>query len=251
MLVSAQRYENQRHYADAKALYESLHIQYRGMGDVEGQLVVLTGLSRISLMVDRAQYTGYLAQMEELVNMVEPQKGYHIKTLELYRLYLEAKWDSLVVTAQTSDEYPGIANLQILSYKVQADAYLQNIQDNDLAQLEKLYSRYYRLMRSRKFSHPEAVSNAAYSLAYSYMLSSDLQKASKYMKRARHIDYANGLFYSYAYDLWLAGQIAMAQGNRSDAIASFTKARDIFASFEDSVMQAKMSNELEQLTERK
>ena len=251
MLVSAQRYENHRQYIDAKAMYELLLNNYRGMGDVEGQLVALAGLSRICLTSDTAQYHVYLSQMSELIDVVDTHKSYHIQTLELYRLYLDAKWDSLALTAVPKDTYPGEANMQILSYKVQADAYLQNLQAADLAYLERLYSRYLRKIRSRKFSHPEAVSNAAYSLAYSYMLSSDLQKADKYLKHALQIDYAYGLFYSYAYDLWLEGQIAVAQGNNGNAIASLTKARDIFATFTDTRMQDKISKDLEQLTERK
>jgi len=248
ILVFAQQLELQHRYADALSGYQSARRQYIYLADSEGQLLALSGLARVSAITeDNEKLEYYRAQMQNMIEMIDKSKRYHLLLLELQVLHQQQDYTRMSELARYSEETPELARLQILTYKVQADAYLKKGDEEEFRYLVYLYNRYAKRLKARKFNSPELVTNAAYSLAYHHYTKLEPVTAKRYIRQAKDIDFRYGLFYNYAFDLWLEGNVFKQENSKREAISALYSALLIFQQYDDKAMQEKINQELRTL----
>ncbi len=223
ILALAQGKELNQQYQDALLMYDHAMRMYQEFADIDGLLQSMAGTARIKLSLGETEpYHSIISEMEQLVAHTGASRRHHLVLLELHQLSTDGSWSEIAQKAIVSQDYTHNANLQILSYKVQANTYLKQINENDVRDLNKLYKK--SLRRMRRDNMPQVVSQAAYSLAYHYYETNNLNKARKYLKVASRIDYANALFTALGYDMWLAGRIAIKEKDYDKARYELTRA---------------------------
>ncbi|MDZ4121197.1 MAG: hypothetical protein U1C33_02155, partial [Candidatus Cloacimonadaceae bacterium] len=165
-------------------------------------------MARIHLYQDRlAEYNAHLQQMQDIIAKAAPHRSYHLVLMQLAHHRHSGDWSHISSLALVRDSYPFQARLQILSYKIQAEAYHRQTNPESVKALTRHFKQAMR--RLDRSSQPQLASHAAYSLAYYYFVHQDIKKAENYLAIAKRIDYAYSLFGSLAYDLWLEAQLAI------------------------------------------
>lgn len=248
MLVYAQQLENQHRYSEAKTAFQSARHQYVLLADSEGLLLSLSGLARVSSLLDDAKGVGqYREQMEDLISMIDKSKGYHLLLLDLQVLHQQRDYAKVSELARLRENFPDEARLQVLTYKIQAESYLNKSDPEEARYLTALFNRYAGRLKARKFNSPELVTNAAYALAYHHYSKTEPFMAKKYLRQAKDIDFRYGLFYNYAFDLWLEAKVALLENDRAKSVSSLYSSLLIFQQFNDTAMVEKINQDLAKL----
>jgi hypothetical protein len=247
-LILAQRTEYQ--FENAALLFKSAWQQYRTMADIEGQLSALSGLGRVALQQsDLLAYHHYLQSMQDLVDTIDSTKSYHPVILELNRLHREKKWQELVEFTRIESFYPRTAKMQILAFQIQANTYLRNVNKSDINRLTSWQKKYARRLTNRRYSHPQIVANASYTLAFYHYSERNIERAKHFVHEAKKIDYQYGFFYNYAFDLWLEANIAIQTKAFYQAEILLHQAKIIFQEYHDESMVKKIEKNLIQIRE--
>ncbi len=247
ILALAQGKELNQQYHDAILMYDHAFRQYQEFADLEGLLQCLAGHARIHLSLDdQDKYETILEEMEQLILNTTETKRYHLLLVELHRLSGAHEWGLIAKNAVSDESYPHMVNLQILSYRVQANTFLKIKDANSVKELNRLYKSSLRKMRNHNM--PQVVSQAAYSLAYHYFNHGEPGKAKKHLKVSSRIDYANALFTALGYDLWLSAKIAAQEGNLEKAKLDLSRAALILERHNQSAQAEAIRRELKELT---
>lgn len=248
MLQSAQRQEAESR-TEALAAYQSALRQYRSFAGIEGELWALAGIARIKYTENGAQaYQQIRAEMDDAVSRIAPQYGYIPLILDLQLLQSKADWQGIASLAQVKDTYPANIKLRILSYGVQAKAYLGKSDATAAANLSKLYKKALRGVHRKGAVHALETARAGYSLAYHHYSLAGYDTAVKYARQAAELDRLYGNHTGLGYDLWLQGQCAARQSNHAQALALLLKAQRIFDALDSGERPANLETDIQTLS---
>ncbi len=237
LLQQAQRLELSRRLTDSIDGYESALRNYELIDDLEGQVISMVGIARNQLQLGfPGDFEQTRTDLAKLIELNSDLYDYHLKILDLYHLYHGQKWQDIRQLGIIESHYPDLAKIQILSYRVQADARLKQMNTEYIRQLERLTSLYHRRLRQNRPISPEIVSTGYYSLAYYHLVHSRPERARRHISKAREIDYTYEIYLNLAYDLWLEAKIAQATGNVKEMTGLLLRSRKIFAYFAEGAM---------------
>ena len=249
-LKLAQDYELSGRYANAIDSYTFAQEIYQSFADTEGELYALSGLARIELSQgapDAAQE--FRAQMQDLVELVEPKQAPILLLYDLHVLHRTKDYAQISQLAVPSRDMSPSQRMQVLSYAVQADAYLQAEDRGKTAELKKLIKKQAKKPLRKRLINPQILSEAYYSLAYHYYTHKDFTGCLSYLKGALKLDYVYGNFASLGYSTWLEGKARAGLGQTQAAISLLLKARQIFQSASNLEMITQTDSDLEALNQ--
>lgn len=231
-LKLAHNLEQKQQLRDAWITYQSAYDQYSNFASFKGKLYALAGLARIAYLTDDAALLSEKQRMmKEIVQDGEPDAAYIPQLVELYILQDQKDYQGVRDSALDSYDYPIDARMQILSYQLQAEAYLnpgyKSVGYEDLLRLSK---RYKRSLKSDFSADPSVLSGALYALAYQSYGVGDLRQAERDLQSAIELDYLYENFPSLGYGYWLKGKIFEKEGDDTRALANFLRAKSIFES---------------------
>jgi|GEM_PF-6971793 len=241
-LTMAHRAEQNRNFAQAQEFYAKALNGYKLLADPNGVMEVYSGFARIALLQDiQPDFDTWYAKMQDMnVNLYSANCHYMV-LIDLYRLHQLQSWKELNNYAIVKDDFPIVAKLQILSYKVQTNSLL-GINDPD--SWKQLVSAYYKAKKQQP-KPASALSMEAYSIAYYFMAIKDYKKAERYIDQAIYYDYTSASYSSLATSLLLAATIAEKAGDMRTQRASLMRAKMIYEGLGD----AKASQEIQQVLE--
>lgn len=249
-LKLAQDYELQRRHANAVDTYSFALDLYRSFADPEGQMHCLSGLARIAFeQANTAEAEDYRLQMEEIVSEIEP-RCHPILLLYDLHLALAANNYELISRYAVVDELMDRSQqMQVLSYKIQADSFLGRAERDQVRRLEKLSAIHLKKPLRKRQINPQILSQACYALGYHYYIEDNYPKAEKYLTLSNRIDYSYGNFGSLAYGLWLQGRVFAAREEEHAARSHYLRARQIFQNFANLPMLDQLDEDLNRLDE--
>lgn len=247
-LKLAQDYEQQKRFANAIDTYVFALDLYRSFANTEGQMYCLSGLARIKLeQSDLDAADEYRYEMQEIAEQIDPDNAVILLLYDLHKLQLDRNYQEISIVAVASEKYTDSQKMQVLSYKIQADAYLENTDQSKVRQLERLAAKHFRKPLRKRQINPQILSQAAYSLAYHYYVAGNLDKADYYLRRSVNLDYSYGNFASLGYSLWLQAKTQMARGKNVEALSLLLKARQVFQSYANLEMISKVEADLDKI----
>lgn len=249
-LKLAQDYELQRRYANAIDTYTFALELYASFAASEGQMHCLAGLARIAhSQAADTEAEDYRLQMEEIVRDIAPETA---PILLLYDLHLALDAGDYSRLSEQAVLSPGLdktVEMQILSYRIQADSYLKRADRDQVRKLERLAAKHVKKPLRKRQINPQILSQACYALAYHHYTVENYPRAEKYVELSNRIDYSYGNFGSYAYGLWLQGRIQAALSDEQEARSSYLRARQIFQNFANLPMLDQVEQDLNTLEE--
>ena len=247
-LKLAQDYEQQKRFANAIDTYVFALELYRSFANTEGQMYCLSGLARIKLeQSDHDAADEYRYEMQEIAEQIDPDNAVILLLYDLHKLQLDRNYQEISIVAVASEKYTDSQKMQVLSYKIQADAYLENTDQSKVRQLERLAAKHFRKPLRKRQINPQILSQAAYSLAYHYYVAGNMDKADYYLRRSVNLDYSYGNFASLGYSLWLQAKTQMARGKNVEALSLLLKARQVFQSYANLEMISKVEADLDKI----
>lgn len=247
-LKLAQDYEQQKRFANAIDTYVFALDLYRSFAYTEGQMYCLSGLARIKLeQSDLDAADEYRYEMQEIAEQIDPDNAVILLLYDLHKLQLDRNYQEISIVAVASEKYTDSQKMQVLSYKIQADAYLENTDQSKVRQLERLAAKHFRKPLRKRQINPQILSQAAYSLAYHYYVAGNMDKADYYLRRSVNLDYSYGNFASLGYSLWLQAKTQMARGKNVEALSLLLKARQVFQSYANLEMISKVEADLDKI----
>lgn len=224
--------------------YELALAQYRSFADVGGEMLSLAGSARIHhALADQTAFEQTRQSMLGIVEKIDPKQRYILDLLDLHIMMTQGDYAGIEALAKDDKSLPLSARLQMLSFRLQADAWLGNANPTAARELARLAKKTGRRLAK---SHPilaHDTSRAHYALAY-YYYANDPAAARKHISKALELDYLYEDFHSLGYSHWLAAKIATKQERFSDATAHMMKARNIFSSRGDAAMLTKLEAEM-------
>ncbi|MDZ4182205.1 MAG: hypothetical protein U1B83_04950, partial [Candidatus Cloacimonadaceae bacterium] len=230
--------------AIALSNYDLALAQYRSFADVGGEMLSLAGLARIHhAMADQTAFAQTRQSMLDIVEKIDPTQRYVLDLLDLHILMSKADYAGIADMAKDDKSLPLSARLQMLSFRLQADAFLGNANPAAARELAKVAKKTGRRLAKSHLILAHDTSRAYYALAY-YYYANDPATARKHIAKALELDYLYEDFHSLGYSHWLAAKIAAKQKRLSDATAHLMKARNIFISRGDAAMLTKLEAEL-------
>ncbi|MEF3694569.1 MAG: hypothetical protein V3576_04395 [Candidatus Cloacimonadota bacterium] len=249
-LKLAQDYELQRRYANAIDTYTFAFELYKSFASMEGQMHCLSGLARIAN--DQAAFADaedYRFQMEEIVRDIDPGLAPILLLYDLHLALGAGEYERISTMAVVDSKLDKAMQMQILSYKIQADSFLGRADETQVRSLQRLAAKHLKKPLRKRQINPQILSQACYALAYYHYTAENLSKAARYAELSNRIDYSYGNFGSYAYGLWLQGRIQAAQSDEPSARASYLKARQIFQNYANLPMLDRVEEDLNKLEE--
>jgi hypothetical protein len=208
----------------------------------------LSGLARIKLeQSDLDAADEYRYEMQEIAEQIDPDNAVILLLYDLHKLQLDRNYQEISIVAVASEKYTDSQKMQVLSYKIQADAYLENTDQSKVRQLERLAAKHFRKPLRKRQINPQILSQAAYSLAYHYYVAGNMDKADYYLRRSVNLDYSYGNFASLGYSLWLQAKTQMARGKNVEALSLLLKARQVFQSYANLEMISKVEADLDKI----
>lgn len=228
MLQSAQRQEADSP-EEALLAYQSAFQQYRSFAGIEGELWALAGIARIHHQKDAmAEYQRARLEMDEIIKLIAPKYNYIPMLVDLQLLQRAADWQGMAAQAVVKDAYPTNIKMRILSYRLQAKAYLRQRDPATTSALTKLYHKALRGVHRKGAMHALETARAGYALAYHHYSWAAYDTATKYAHQTAELDRLYGNHIGLGYDLWLQAQCAMQLDKREEALALLLKAQRIF-----------------------
>ncbi len=248
-LKLAHSLEQKQNLKDAYLTYQSAYQQYCRFASFKGKLYSLSGMARIAYLEDDdALLKEKMDMMEELVRYGEPGTDYIPLLVNLYILQDKKDYQSVREEAKDSYDYPIDARIQILSYKLQADSYLNpGFKSAEYDDLDRLSKRYRRSLKTDFSADPSLLSGAYYALAYQDYKLNDLRKAEKSLDAAIDLDFLHENFPGLGYGYWLKGKINLKNDDKPAAISNFMRAQSIFKSLGMKEMLDNINIELEKI----
>lgn len=249
-LKLAQDYELQRRYANAIDTYTFAFELYKSFASMEGQMHCLSGLARIAN--DQAAFADaedYRFQMEEIVRDIDPGLAPILLLYDLHLALGAGEYERISTMAVVDSKLDKAMQMQILSYKIQADSFLGRADETQVRSLQRLAAKHLKKPLRKRQINPQILSQACYALAYYHYTAENLSQAARYAELSNRIDYSYGNFGSYAYGLWLQGRIQAAQSDEPSARASYLKARQIFQNYANLPMLDRVEEDLNKLEE--
>ncbi len=247
-LKLAQDYELTGRYANSIDSYTFAQEIYQSFADTEGELHALSGLARIELAQGAPEAAQeYRAQMQDLVDLVEPELAPILLLYDLHVLHRQKDYHQMSHLAELSKAMSPSQKMQVLSYAVQADAYLQNEDHGKISELKKLIRKQAKKPLRKRLINPQIIAEAYYSLAYNYFTHSDYKNCLIYLEQSSRLDYLYGNFASLGYSTWLEGKARAGLGDNVSAISLLLKARQIFQSASNLEMINQVDSDLEAL----
>ena len=244
-----QNLEQRHNFLDAAQTYDSALAQYRAFADSPGQMYALAGLARIKyLQSDTAAFTEYREQMQILATKVDPETQCILDLLDIYILHHQGRYEEILKLATDNFNYPLGIRMQVLTYRLQADSYLNPGMDSQTSKnLESLSGKYKSRLKTDFVADPIVLASAYYALAYNYFLQERYPQALKNIDAVLTWDYRYENFPGLGYAYWLKGQIVAKQGDKPQAISNLYKAREIFISYANDTMLNKTDQLLKAL----
>lgn len=247
-LKLAQDYELTGRYANAIDSYTFAQEIYQSFADTEGELHALSGLARIELAQGAPEAAEeYRAQMQDLVELVEPKLAPILLLYDLHVLHRQKDYHQMSHLAELSKDMSPSQKMQVLSYTVQADAYLQNEDHGKVGELRKLIKKQAKKPLRKRLINPQILAEAWYSLAYNSFTQKDHKGCLNYLKQSSRLDYLYGNFASLGYSIWLEGKARAGLGDNVSAISLLLRARQIFQSASNLEMISQVDSDLEAL----
>ncbi len=230
--------------------YRTALAKYRSFAGIEGELWALAGIARTGMASgDSLEYKASIATMDEIIADIDPNLAY-IRTLtDLQILAAQDAWEAMLPLMISYPDAPQIVRTQIMSYGVQARAYLNQPDPAMASELHKLYGQVLRKAHKKGAEQALCAANAAYSLACHHYVLQRLGQAMELVETAQQLDYLYGNFRGLGYDLWLLGRIALADADSACAKAAFLKARRIFETLNNTAMLHTLEQELRSASE--
>ena len=248
-LKLAHALEQKQNLKDAYLTYQSAYQQYCWFASFKGKLYSLSGMARIAYLEDDdALLKEKMDMMQEIVRYGEPGTDYIPLLVNLYILQDQKDYQGIREEAKDSYDYPIDARIQILSYKLQADSYLNpGFKSAEYDDLDRLSKRYKRSLKTDFSADPSLLSGAHYALAYQDYKLNDLRKAEKNLEAAIDLDYLHENFPGLGYGYWLKGKICLKNDDKPAAISNFMRAQSIFKSLDMKEMLDNINTELEKI----
>ncbi len=230
--------------------YKNALAKYRCFAGIEGEAWALAGMARIqSADGDSLACRESLNMISGIIRDIDPGLGYILDLTRLQILAARNDWSAMLPYLNGYDAAPVLVKMHILSYGVQAKAYL-NDPDPALANaLAKLYDKIRKKAHKKGPDQALGVANAAYSLACHYYVRKDHSRALKLVEAALELDYLYGNFRGLGYDLWLKGRIHLAGGDTTSARSALLKSQRVFDSMQNAAMLRAVQAELDSITE--
>lgn len=249
-LKLAQDYELQRRHANAIDTYNFALELYGSFAASEGQMHCLAGLARIAhSQAALIEAEDYRLQMEDIVRDIAPETAPILLLYDLHLALSAGEYERISTMAVVSSGMDRTVEMQILSYRIQADSYLQRAERAQVRRLQSLAAKHLKKPLRKRQINPQVLSQACYALAYYHYTTENFPKAEKYVELSNRIDYSYGNFGSFAYGLWLQGRILAASSNEPEARASFLRSRQIFQNFANLPMLDQVEQDLNTLEE--
>lgn len=248
-LKLAHMLEQKQNLRDAKITYQSAYEQYSNFASFKGKLCSLSGMARVAyLESDDAALREHIDMMEEIVRYGEPDADYIPLLLKLFILQDQKDYSGVREQAKDSYDFPIDARIQILSYKLQADSYLEpGFKSAEYDDLDRLSKRYKRSLKTDFSADPSLLSGAYYALAYQNYKLNDLRKAEKNLGYALDLDYLHENFPGLGYGYWLRAKINLKNKDKSAAVSNFLRAKSVFESLGMTQMLNNVNTELEKI----
>ncbi len=247
-LKLAQDYELQGRYANSIDSYNYSLELYRSFADIEGQMYALSGLARIALAQgDGEAAEQYRQEMQDLTDLVETKYRHILLLYDLHVCHVNKDYSKMGELAKVLPGMSDSIRMQVLTYAVEAEAYLRSLEKHNRNELKSLCAKHSRKPLKKRLINPQILSEAYYSLAYSYFVEADYKRCLGYLKRSNKLDYIYGNFASLGYGYWLQGKALAGTGDVPGATANFLKAQQIFQSFSNFEMITKLEADMEKL----
>ncbi|MBM4403990.1 MAG: hypothetical protein FJ042_06390 [Candidatus Cloacimonetes bacterium] len=245
LLQQAQRLEINRRLIDSIDGYESALRSYELIDEMEGQLICHLGIARAQLQMGFPDDFNQTRQnLVTLIGYSTRDYSYYLRILDLHRLYQQQDWQGIRRIGENDRSYPEIAQIQILSYRLQADARLMQVNPDAVTRLTRLTQLNYQRLQKNRAINPEIVSTGYYTLAYYYLVHGRHDRAAKYIAKAKEIDFDYEIYLNLGFDLWLEAQIARVEGNTKAISGLLIRARKIFQNYRESGMLRSIDKEL-------
>ncbi len=249
-LKLAQDYELQRRHANAIDTYSFALELYGSFAASEGQMHCLAGLARIAhSQAALIEAEDYRLQMEDIVRDIAPETAPILLLYDLHLALSAGEYERISTMAVVDSKLDKAMQMQILSYKIQADSFLGRADETQVRSLQRLTAKHLKKPLRKRQINPQILSQACYALAYYHYTAENLSQAARYAELSNRIDYSYGNFGSYAYGLWLQGRIQAAQSDEPSARASYLKARQIFQNYANLPMLDRVEEDLNKLEE--
>jgi hypothetical protein len=251
-LEQARKEELKANYTDALTIYQEAERNAILCCDFNAQLVALQGKARISyLAADTTAYLALLSNMSELVSTVNPAFEYRIMQIRFWEYFRSGDYARILQTQYDESKLPFYVRVEVLSYKVQAQAYLRQTNPTDNAKLSDTVKTYYRKFKRSKNLQAEMISNAYYALAFSDASAQQYSKAIYKLKKAMLLDRDYDLYIQLADDYALCGLCEAGLGNVVKARAYYTIAFQMYSVLNIPAQATKMQANIADLTGEK
>ncbi len=238
--------EKKQRILDSKQSYESALAQYRSFGDVTGEMYALAGLARLARQ--KGDLEGYNAHHQRMVYLAEYAGGgneHILLLLDLYRYQQDRDYARILAMAQDSYDHSISSRIQILTYRLQAESYLQPERgSSSYDDLLRLATRYRRSLKKQFTADPTVLSAALYALAYHKYLQKDYSTAIQHIDEVVELDTFYENFSGLGYAHWLRGTIHEANKDRRQAIMDYIRAQNIFTQYQNPEMIRKTNESL-------
>lgn len=248
-LLLAQNLEQKHRYLDSSQSFESALSQYRSFANLRGELYALSGLARLAyIQGQQAEFEQYHQRLEYLTKYADQSAHYVLLVLDLFCLQQEKRYAEIQNLARDSYDYPVAIRMQILSYKLQADSYLNPGNSSaSYEDLQRLSNRYRRQLKKDFSADPSVLSSALYAMAYHNYLSQDFVTAQKQLDEVVELDslYENHPGLGYAH--WLRGMVHEGRQDKRQAITDYICAKNVFQHFGNADMTRKVDAALTRL----
>lgn len=241
--------EQRYRFQDAKQSYENVYTLYRSFADAQGMMQALSGLARIALHDDQFDtMNSYRTQMQQIVFDIDKETACILLLFDILVLHSQERYQEILTVAEDSFDYPIGIRMQILTHRLQAESYLKpGFSYKTVDDLERLSSKYKKHLSSDLTSDPIVLANAYYALAYHNMLTNKQTRALQYINDSIKLDYLHESFPSLAYSYWLRGIIQTKSSAPKEALASYSRSREIFSSYGNHLMVDKINDEINHL----
>lgn len=245
----AQTLESQHRFGDSRQTYQSALNQYRSFGDLRGSAYALAGLARAAYANNNEEsYHSFREELEALIKHGDPEAAYVPLLLDLYIYNSNENYAMIKELANDSYDYDIHNRIQILTYAVQADTYLNpGFISSSAKDLERLSRRYRGTIRKDVYANPTVLSAALYALAYHSFVLKEYPEAEKLISEAEDLDSRYENFPALGYDYWLRANILENNRQRDEAKADYIRAQGIFTRFENTEMLLKTEAALKRL----
>jgi hypothetical protein len=230
LLEQARREELKNNSLDARELYMDSEYNSILANDLDLQLISLQGQARIAYDLDDSlAFHRLVSKMTRLVEDIKPELFYRVYQIKVWHDFRRGEFIKILSYDQNLKKLPLNSKIEALSYTLQAKASLQIERSNDRNMLIACLKTYNRRIQRKQKIHPDLISNAYYSLAYSDIVDMNFIEADKMICKAIELDKRYDLYINLADDYALAGKSQLLQKNYVKARAYISYAQQLYA----------------------